>query len=105
MATLVDLDDPFGGAVSDIREESAGWAENAGVARWGVAADGITPISFRGRIDIGGLETYTTEDRDEAVEWARSGRVESAGRAVASSDGWSRQHTRRIASSPVTDLN
>jgi|AntDeeMinimDraft_5_1070356.scaffolds.fasta_scaffold36440_1 hypothetical protein len=70
MVTVVKLDDPFSGEVFDVWEQSAQRAEQAGIERWAVAADGIKAISLRGKVDTGGLETLTTESRTEAVEWA-----------------------------------
>ena len=70
MVTVVKLDDAFTGEVFDVWEKSAQRAERAGVERWAVVADGIKAISLRGKVDAGELETLTTEDRSEAVEWA-----------------------------------
>jgi hypothetical protein len=72
MVTVVKLDDPFTEEVFGVWEQSAQRADQAGVDRWAVVADGIKAISLRGKIDTGGLDTHTTEDRVEAVEWARS---------------------------------
>jgi hypothetical protein len=72
MVTVVDLKDPFNQAVFTIWEESAQRAEEAGITRWAVVADGIKALSLRGKIDTGGLAVFTSEDRDEATEWARS---------------------------------
>ncbi|WP_018257454.1 hypothetical protein [Halomicrobium katesii] len=69
MMTVVKLDDPFTPEVFDIWERSAEYADNAGIDRWAVVADGIKAISLRGKIDTGDLETLTTENRTEAVEW------------------------------------
>ena len=71
LVTVVKLDDAFTSEVFDVWEKSAQRAEKAGVERWGVVADGIKAISLRGQVDTGGLETLTTEDRTEAVTWAR----------------------------------
>jgi hypothetical protein len=70
MVTVVKLDEAFTAEVFEAWEKSAQRAEGAGVNRWAVVADGIKAISLRGKIDTGGLETLTTEDRLEAVEWA-----------------------------------
>lgn len=72
MVTVVELDDPFTDEVFGVWEQSAKRAEQAGIDRWAVVADGIKAISLRGKIDTGGLDTHTTEDRTEAVEWAKS---------------------------------
>jgi hypothetical protein len=70
MVTVVKLDDPFNEEVFSGWEKSAARAETAGVDRWAVVADGIKALSLRGKIDVGELETLTTENRTEAVEWA-----------------------------------
>ena len=72
MVTVVKLDDPFTGEVFDIWEQSATRAKESGVDRWAVVADGIKAISLGGKLDTAGLETHTTEDRTEAIEWAQS---------------------------------
>jgi hypothetical protein len=70
MVTDVRIEDPFNGDVFDVWEESARIADREGMRRWAVVADGIKAISLGGKIDTGDLETLTTEDRSEAVEWA-----------------------------------
>lgn len=71
MITVVKLDDAFSPDVFEIWEQSALRAEEAGIERWAVVAEGIKALSLRGKVDTGGLDTLTTEDRTEAVEWAR----------------------------------
>lgn len=73
MVTHVQLDDPFDSETFEVWEKSAQRADSAGIQRWAVVADGITAISLRGKIDTGDLDTLTTEDRTEAVEWAEAG--------------------------------
>lgn len=73
MVTIVKLEDAFGADVFEVWEQSAMRAEQAGIERWAVVADGIKALSLRGKVDTGGLDTLTTEDRTEAVEWARDG--------------------------------
>lgn len=72
MVTVVKLDDPFNSEVFEIWEQSASRADEAGIQRWGVVADGIKAISLRGKIETGNLETLTTEERTAAAEWARA---------------------------------
>jgi hypothetical protein len=72
MVTVVKLDEPFTEEVFSVWEQSAKRASEAGVDRWAVVAEGIKAISLRGQIDTGGLETLTTENRPDAVEWAES---------------------------------
>jgi len=71
LVTVVNIDDPFNEQVFEVWEQSAQRAERSGIERWAVVADGIKALSLRGKVDTGGLETFTTEDRTEAVEWAR----------------------------------
>jgi hypothetical protein len=70
MVTDVRIDDPFTSEVFDVWEKSAQRADDAGIERWAVVAEGISAISLRGKVNTGGLETLTTEDRSEAIEWA-----------------------------------
>jgi hypothetical protein len=71
MVTVVNLDDAFSADIFEVWERSAQRAEDGGVRRWAVVADGIKALSLRGKVDTGGLTTLTTDDRTEAVEWAR----------------------------------
>jgi hypothetical protein len=73
MVTVVELDDPFSSEVFDVWERSAQRASEAGIERWAVVTEGIKTISLRGKVETGDLETLTTEDRTEAVEWGRTG--------------------------------
>jgi hypothetical protein len=71
MVTVVGLDDPFNESVFQVWEETARRAGQNGVDRWAVVADGIKKLSLRGKIDTSSLDTFTTENRTEAVEWAK----------------------------------
>lgn len=71
MVTNVKLDDPFTKETFQVWEQSAQRADQEGIERWAVVADGIKAISLRGKVDTGGLEVLTSEDRTKAVEWAR----------------------------------
>jgi hypothetical protein len=73
MVTVVQLDDPFTADVFEVWEQTGQRLDRSNVDRWAVVADGIKAISLRGKIDVGDLDTLATEDRTEAVEWARSG--------------------------------
>lgn len=72
LVTIVELEDPFTERAFEVWERAARRAARAGVGRWALVADGIKAISLRGRVDIGGLETLTTDDRAEAIEWAKA---------------------------------
>ena len=72
MVTHVQVDDPFNTDAFEMWEQSAQKADQSGLGRWAVVADGITAISLGGKIDTGELETLTTEDRTEATEWAEA---------------------------------
>lgn len=67
--TVVTFEGPFTGEVFDVWEQSALRADQAGLKRWAVVADGITAISPGRKVDSGSLETTTTENRSEAVAW------------------------------------
>ena len=70
MVTIVKLDEPFTAEVFEVWEQTAERLVQSNVGRWAVVADGIKAISLRGKIDLGDLDTLTTEDRTEAIEWA-----------------------------------
>jgi hypothetical protein len=72
MVTVVNVADPFNADTFDVWEQSAQRAETAGIERWGLVAEGVKAISLRGKIDTGSLETLTSENRTEVVEWAHS---------------------------------
>jgi hypothetical protein len=71
MVTVVDIEDPFNDSVFQVWEDTARRAAQNGVDRWAVVADGIKKLSLRSKIDTGSLDTFTTENRTEAVEWVR----------------------------------
>jgi hypothetical protein len=70
MVTVVRLDDPFSSDVFEVWEQSARRIDEAGVDRWALVADGVKAISLRGKVDVGDVTVLTSEDRDEATEWA-----------------------------------
>lgn len=70
MVTVVKLEEPFTAEVFEVWEQTAKRLVQSNVGRWAVVADGIKAISLRGKIDLGDLDTLTTEDRTEAIEWA-----------------------------------
>ncbi len=72
MVTVVLLEDPFTREVFELWEQAALRADRAGIDRWAVVAEGIKSLSLRGKVDVGSLETLTTEDRTEAVQWAKA---------------------------------
>jgi hypothetical protein len=72
MVTDVRIDDPFNSEVFEVWEESARVADREGVSQWAIVAEGIKAISLGGKIDTGDLETLTTEERSEAIEWAKN---------------------------------
>ncbi|PSP76156.1 hypothetical protein BRC81_13450 [Halobacteriales archaeon QS_1_68_20] len=71
MVTVVLLEDPFTRDVFELWEQAALRADKAGIDRWAVVAEGIKSLSLRGKVDVGSLETLTTEDRMEAIQWAK----------------------------------
>ena len=73
LVTVVELDDPFTSETFEVWERTAERAVEGGVTRWATVADGIKAISLRGKMDTSGLDITVTEDRTEAIEWARNG--------------------------------
>lgn len=71
MVTVIELEDPFGTETFEVWETAAERAAAEGIDRWAIVADGLKSISLRSHVDQPGLEVFTTEDRTEAVEWAR----------------------------------
>lgn len=71
MVTDIQLEDPFDDEAFTMWERAAEHAAAAGVDRWAIVAEGIKSISLRGKVEVGDLETLATEDRAEAMEWAR----------------------------------
>jgi hypothetical protein len=71
MVTVVELDEPFNADAFEVWENTAKRLDASAVDRWAVVADGIKAISLRGKVNVGDLDVYTTEDRSEAVEWVR----------------------------------
>lgn len=70
MVTVVKLDDPFNKEAFQVWEKAAQRAQEAGMEKWAVVAEGITAISLKGKIDVDNLEVLKTEDREEAINWA-----------------------------------
>jgi hypothetical protein len=72
MVTVVKREDPFTEDVFRLWQTVVESAIAAGVERWAAVAEGIDDISVQNKVSVDGLETYTTEDRDEAIRWAQS---------------------------------
>ena len=70
MVTVVKLDYPFNKEAFQVWEKAAQRAQEAGMEKWAVVAEGITAISLKGKIDLDNLEVLKTEDREEAINWA-----------------------------------
>jgi hypothetical protein len=71
MVTVVKREDPFTEDVFRLWQIVVESAAAAGVGRWAAVADGIEDISLHNKVSVDGLETYTTEDRDDAIQWAQ----------------------------------
>lgn len=70
LLTIIQLEDPFTRSVFDTCEKSARLADDAGVQKWAIVAEGIKDVSLTGEITTGDLAVVTTEDREKALEWA-----------------------------------
>lgn len=73
LVTVVEIDDPFTPETFEVWERTAQRAVTGGISRWATVADGIKALSLRGKMDTSGLEITVTDDRSEAIEWAREG--------------------------------
>jgi hypothetical protein len=70
MVTVVNMDDPFGPDAFETWERSASVAVDHGIERWAVVAEGIKQLSLKSKLDVAGLAVFTTDSRDEALDWA-----------------------------------
>lgn len=77
MVTCVRMDDPFGDETLAVWDRSAEKAVEEGVRRWAVVAEGIKQYSLLNQLDEPGLEVAVTDDREEALEWAREPTAEA----------------------------
>lgn len=72
LVTVVKRDDPFTGEVFQLWQVVVERATTAGVEQWAVVAEGVEDISVQTKVSVNSVETYTTEDRAEAIQWAQA---------------------------------
>ena len=72
MVTVVKREDPFTEEVFKLWQVVVERATAEGVDQWAVVAEGVEDISVDAKVSVNNVETYTTEDRAEAVQWSQS---------------------------------
>lgn len=68
---VIESEDNMDFAVLDAAESAARTGTDHGVRRWAVVADDIKRLAVANRVDVPGLEVLGTDDREEAMAWAR----------------------------------
>lgn len=68
---VIEAEDSMGFELLDAAESAARTGTDHGLRRWAVVADDIKQLAVRNRVDVPGLEVLTTDDREEAMAWAR----------------------------------
>jgi len=71
MVTVIEMDDPFNEDAFEVWENAGKKAQEEGIRKWALVADGLTKISLRGKLDYDDLRVKGFEEKDEAVEWSR----------------------------------
>jgi hypothetical protein len=72
LVTVVGMDEAFNADTFEVWSRSGRKAVDEGVTKWALVAEGLKSMSLKSQLDVPGLEVHTTDDRSEAVEWARS---------------------------------
>lgn len=67
---VVDMDRPAGDLLLDTVEAAATEARDHGLEKYAIASDDVTKFAMKSRVDIDGIESFTTDDPREALEWA-----------------------------------
>ena len=71
MVTVIELDDAFNEEAFKVWENAGQKAQDEGIERWALVADGLTKISLKGKLDYDDLEVKAFEDSSEAIDWSR----------------------------------
>lgn len=72
MVTVIELDDPFNDEAFKVWENAGQKAQEEGIDRWALVADGLTKLSLRGKLDYENLKLKGFEGKSEAVNWSRN---------------------------------
>lgn len=67
---VVDMDQPAGDLLLDTVERAATKARDHGLEKYAIASEDVTKFAMKSRVDIDGIETFTTDDPEEALDWA-----------------------------------
>ena len=72
LVLVIKREDPFTEEMFKLWQVVVERATDGGVGRWAVVAEGVEDISVDTKVSVDSVETYTTEDRAEAIQWAQS---------------------------------
>lgn len=67
---IVTMDQPAGDLLLDTVEEAAREGREYGLEKYGVVSEDVTKYAMKSRVDVDGVETFTTDDPREALDWA-----------------------------------
>lgn len=71
LVTEIHLEEPFGDEALEVWDQAGDFSAEQGVSRWAVVSEGLVGLAVKSRLKADGLEVMTTEDRDEAISWAK----------------------------------
>jgi len=71
MVTIINMKDPFNDDAFEVWENAGKKAQEEGVEKWVLVADGLTQLSLREKLDYQDLRVKGEESRDKAIEWVR----------------------------------
>lgn len=68
---IFETEESIGWEVLDAMERAAEMGVDSGIERWAIVADGVKRLAVKNRVEMPGLDVMTTDDPEEAFEWAR----------------------------------
>lgn len=69
---LVSMDRAVGDLLLDTVEAAAREAREQGLEKYAVVSEDVTKYAMKSRVDVDGIETFVSDDPEEALEWARN---------------------------------
>lgn len=67
---IVTMDEPSGDLLLETVENAAREARQHGLEKYAIVSEDITRYAMQSKVDIDGIESFTTDDPDEALRWA-----------------------------------
>jgi kynurenine formamidase len=68
---IVDMDRAVGDLLLDTVERAAREGREHGLEKYAVVSEDVTKYAVKSKVDVEGVETFTSDDPREAFEWAR----------------------------------